>query len=368
MAANDQKYMQIALNLARRAVGTTYPNPSVACVIVKDYKIIATGVTAPGGRPHAEKIALDKAGKNAKNACAYVTLEPCCHLDKKTAPCTDELIKAGVARVVVAVEDPFHKVAGNGIKQLREARMEVITSICETEARQVNEGFFTVQSKNRPFVTLKLATSLDGKIALANGKSQWITGEIARNYAHLLRAENDAIIVGAGTVRADDPELTCRLPGLEGQSPVRVVICGKTELSPSAKIFKTRGKAPVWLIKTESAACDNEADEIISCRENNAGLVDLSDALQKLAGLGITRVLCEGGSNIATSLLQQGLVDRMIWVKAPKIIGNDGMAAIDALKIDRLDKCIGLKPEDMRKLGADVMESFGLYPENRIKN
>jgi diaminohydroxyphosphoribosylaminopyrimidine deaminase/5-amino-6-(5-phosphoribosylamino)uracil reductase len=353
------KFMKIALALAARNIGLTAPNPCVACVIVKDNQIIATGITAPGGRPHAEVVALAKAGENAKGATAYVTLEPCCHTGK-TPPCSDALIKAGIARVVVALQDPYKEVAGNGIKQLKAAGIEVITGICEAEAAELNAGFLKVQAKKRPFVTLKLATSIDGKIATSIGDSKWISGEKSRAYVHMLRAKNDAIMVGIDTVCADDPELTCRLPGLLEQSPIRVVIDTNLRIPEDSKLVKSAKNHPLWVItageQVNKAKLEALGVKVIACKSDENGRVDIADTLKTIAKLGITSLLVEGGSKLASSFIQNNLVDRLIWVKAPIIIGNEGIPAIYGDDIYTIKEARVLKYRSVKMVGEDMVE------------
>ncbi len=337
----DINYMNLALALAKRAVGNVSPNPAVGCVIVKNNQIISVGITAPGGRPHAETIAIEKAGDNARGATAYVTLEPCCHIGK-TSPCTDALIAAGIKRVVIATIDEFHKVNGGGIKQLKEAGIEVLLGVCEEESQRINAGFFSVHRNNRPYITVKIATSLDGKIATKTGDSKWITGDIARRYAHLLRAQNDAIIVGSGTVIGDNPELTCRLPGLEKESPIRVILQGKRKISPDCKLLKSSENVPVWQFEAE----------------DSNGQVNLAKMLQMLAEKGMTRVLVEGGQKILQSFLEQKLIDELVWIRAPIIVGNDGIAAISGLGIEEITSTINPGKVVSRKLGNDTLEIY----------
>ena len=296
--------MQIALRLARRNLGQTWPNPSVGAIIVKDGQIIGQGITAKGGRPHAETQALEQAGEKAKGATLYVTLEPCCH-QGQTPPCTDAIIKAGISTVVVACKDPNPLISGLGMELLHQAGITVIEKIGEAEALEINRGFFSVITKKRPYIALKLATSLDGKIATATGASKWITSEKSRFQAQLLRSQYDAIATGIGTVLADDPQLTCRLPGLEGRSPVRVVFDRQGRLSKDSKLMKTKDQWPVWEMASP-----------------------LSEAMEDLANRGITRLLVEAGAKLSTAFLQSGLVDRIYWFRAPLMIGNDGLAAI----------------------------------------
>lgn len=319
--------MQAALQLARRNLGQTWPNPSVGAVIVKDDHVIAHGATARGGRPHAETEALALAGANAKGATLYVTLEPCSH-HGKTPPCTDPIISAGIVRVVVACRDPNPQVNGQGIAQLKQAGIEVIENVGSKEALDINRGFFSVIQKKRPFISLKLATSLDGKIATHSGESRWITNETSRRYGHLLRSRYDAITTGIGTVLSDDPLLTCRLPGLEDRSPVRVIFDSKKRLPATSQLAKTAGAVPVWVISREAA---RSADAGITVFQGDPGAdgIDLEKTVKLLAEQGITRLLIEAGGKLSSAFLQSSLVDRMYWFRAPLIIGNDGAAAID---------------------------------------
>jgi diaminohydroxyphosphoribosylaminopyrimidine deaminase/5-amino-6-(5-phosphoribosylamino)uracil reductase len=246
--------MRRALGLARRGLGRVAPNPAVGCVLVradlgssKSGRIVGAGWTQPGGRPHAETEAIAQAGKLAKGAHAFVTLEPCNH-QGQTGPCTEALIDAGVSAVTIATEDPDPRVSGSGVQRLKDAGIDVRCGLLEAEARLLNAGFFSRVTQNRPWVTMKTATTMDGAIASRNGKSQWITGPEARMRGHLYRAENDAILTGIGTVREDDPELTCRLPGMADRSPVRVVVDPRLEIDIAAKLFDSLETAPLWLL------------------------------------------------------------------------------------------------------------------------
>src|SRR5215475_6368773 len=245
-AYGERDAMQAALALARRGLGAVWPNPAVGCVIVKDGRVVGRGWTQPGGRPHGETEALRRAGPAARGATAYVSLEPCCHWGR-TPPCVDALIAAGIQRVVVALEDPDPRVAGGGLRRLRAAGLTVETGLCAAEAAEVNAGFLCHRSLGRPLVTLKLATSLDGRIATRRGESRWISGSLARDRAHALRASHDAITVGVQTVLADDPQLTCRLPGLNDRSPVRVVIDRHLRIPPAARLIADARQVSTWV-------------------------------------------------------------------------------------------------------------------------
>jgi len=338
---NDLVCMRTALALARRGLGAVWPNPAVGCVIVKDGHIVGRGWTQPGGRPHGETEALRRAGPAAQRATAYVTLEPCCHWGK-TPPCADALIAAGVKRAVVAIEDPDPRMAGAGIARLRQAGIAVELGLGAAEAAEINAGFFSRLAHGRPLVTLKLATSLDGRIALATGESQWITGAPARERGHLLRAQHDAILVGTGTALADDPQLTCRLPGLAGRSPVRVVLDRELRIPLGAKLFADAKAVPTWVVTDGCAdsgrkqALADRGIEVIDVSADPAGGLSLPEVLASLAGRGVTRVLVEGGGRLAAALLKDGLVDRLVWAHAPMLIGGDGIPAVAALALGSL--------------------------------
>lgn len=360
--APDRGFMTNALALAGRGLGTTAPNPSVGCVIVSDGLIVGRGHTQPGGRPHAETEALHQAGKQAKGATVYVTLEPCCH-QGQTPPCTDALIAAGVSRVVIANADPDDRVDGGGIAALEEAGIEVFTGLLEAEAGQINAGYFKRNLAGLPFIALKSASSLDGRIALANGHSQWITGETARRYGHMLRASHDGIIVGSGTVLADDPQLTCRLPGYNKDSaqPVRIVLDRRLRISPEAGLVVTAQETPTWVITGAEANAD-KVDNLKVAGVHVFVAADPSDhafaraAASLLAEKGLTRLLIEGGGQVAASFLHDGLVDRIYALRAPKIIGDDGRPAMAALNLAQLSEAQLFKRAEIREFGDDILE------------
>ncbi len=319
--------MQAALSLARRNLGQTWPNPSVGAVIVRDGHIIAEGYTARGGRPHAETQALEQAGPRAKDATMYVSLEPCSH-HGKTPPCTEAIIRSGIKHVVIACTDPNPQVSGKGIAQLKATDIEVTEGICHDEAAELNRGFFSVITKKRPFISLKIATSMDGKIATGKGESQWITSGPAREYAHMLRSQYDAVATGIGTVLADDPQLTCRLSGLEDKSPVRVVFDSRLRLPKQSRLAQSAHSNPVWCLHGANAKSEYlETLGIKTLATNSKERIDITEAMSLLAQQGITRLLVEAGAALSTAFLQSGLVDRMYWFRAPLVIGNDGLAA-----------------------------------------
>ncbi len=355
---DDHGHMQAALGLARRNLGRVWPNPSVGCIVVKEGVVLGRGVTAPGGRPHGEPQALAQAGGAARGATVYVSLEPCNH-HGKTPPCSEALIAAGVARIVVACEDPDPRVSGSGIRRLREASIQVDVGLCAEEAQEVNHGFITRIMKGRPGVTLKLATSLDARVATAAGHSQWITGPESRARGHLLRAHHDAILVGIGTVLADDPELTCRLPGLEAANPVRIVLDSSLRLPVTAKLVQGAASvAPTWVVTragadaAKAAALEAFGVRILRVDGDVRGQPPVQAALNALAGQGITRLLVEGGPTVATAFLKSGLVDQVEWFRAPMLIGGDGLSAVAGLDTDLLSQALRLSP------AHDLVDSY----------
>jgi len=360
----DTAAMHAALALARRGLGNVWPNPAVGCVIARDGRVVGRGWTQPGGRPHAEAEALARAGAAAQGATAYVTLEPCSHWGR-TPPCADALIAAGVRRVAAAALDP-NPVAGGGLARLREAGVAVELGLGMEEAAEINAGFFTRLRLGRPLVTLKLATSLDGRIATASGESRWITGAASRERGHLLRATHDAILVGSGTVIADDPQLTCRLPGLAARSPVRIVLDSRLRLPLTARLVAEARQVPTWVVTLDAAdharrqALRDAGVEIIAAEPDDAGRVDVAAALGLLGERGLTRLLVEGGGQLAASLLRGGLVDRLAWFHAPLLLGDDGVPAVAALGLDALAGAPGFERLSSEAVGDDVLSTFRL--------
>jgi diaminohydroxyphosphoribosylaminopyrimidine deaminase / 5-amino-6-(5-phosphoribosylamino)uracil reductase len=349
-----------ALVLAERALGLTAPNPAVGCVIVKDGAVIGRGRTAKGGRPHAETAALQQAGEGARGATAYVTLEPCAHTGQ-TPPCAEALIAAGIARVVVAVEDPDPRVSGRGLQMLRDAGIEVVTGLCAAEAAERNAGFFKRLRQGRPLVTLKIAQSLDGRTATATGESQWITGEAARAYGHLLRARNDAILVGVNTALADDPMLDCRLPGLEERSPMRVVLDTRLRLPEGSKLAQTARVLPTLVFTTAPAggeALEACGVEILRLERDVAGRPRLETVLAELGKRGLTRLLVEGGATVHAAFLDRNLVDALEVFTAPIILGAGGLGAVEALAALALGEAPRFRPVARRRLGPDLLVSY----------
>jgi len=362
---DDFGHMRAALALARRGLGRVAPNPAVGCVLVRDGIVVGRGWTQPGGRPHAETEALKRAGAAAAGAVAYVTLEPCAH-HGSTPPCADALIAAGVSRVVVAIEDPDPRVAGRGLDRLAAAGIAVETGICAEEARRLNAGFLKRVEVGMPLVTLKLATSLDGKIATHCGESQWITGEAARAFGHMLRRQHDAVMVGSGTVLADDPELTVRLPGLADPPPRRIVVDGRLRTPLTAKLVATAALVPTLIVTLvgvdplRARAFRDCGVTLLEMPPDVDGNVDLKAALEALAKQGLTRILVEGGATLAASLLRWRLADRLAWFRSPGLIGGDGLDAVKPFGVDRLvDQALGTRLSVMR-MGQDLLETFAL--------
>jgi diaminohydroxyphosphoribosylaminopyrimidine deaminase/5-amino-6-(5-phosphoribosylamino)uracil reductase len=340
----------------------------VGCVLVgDDGRLIARGWTQPGGRPHAETEALARAGEDARGSCAYVTLEPCAH-SGQTPPCAGALIEAGVARVVIACQDPDPRVSGRGIAMLEAAGITVTAGVLADEARTLNAGFLSRLERGRPHLALKMATSLDGRIATRGGQSKWITGAPARRYGHLLRAHFDAVLVGAGTARADDPALDCRLAGLEDASPLRLVADSHLRLDPAGKLARSAQHQPTWAITLEPADSEKARAlaalgvEIITTAPDDAGRPDMARALKALAERGLTRVLVEGGGGLAAALLRAGLVDELYWFHAGLTLGGDAMAAIGPLEIEALDSAPRWRRTGIRRLGQDLLETFAANP------
>lgn len=358
MTQSDERFMALALGLGRRGQGRTWPNPAVGCVIVKEGRVVGRGWTQPSGRPHAEPVALAQAGEAAKGATAYVTLEPCSHYGK-TPPCAKALIEAQVARVVVAVGDSDGRVAGRGFQMLREAGIEVTQGVLADEAARDLQGFFFKTEQGRPLVTLKLALTLDGRIATATGESQWITGPEARRLVHMMRARHDAVMVGGGTARADDPSLTVRDLGIEDH-PVRVVVSRRLDLPLMSNLARTANDIPVWLAHGTDAdpelvrTWEGLGAELLPC-DLDGTHVSPKSLLQALGAKGLTRVFCEGGGALAASLLTADLVDELVVFTAGKAIGAEGFPGVGAMGLERLAAAPSFDLAEQRLVGADMM-------------
>jgi diaminohydroxyphosphoribosylaminopyrimidine deaminase / 5-amino-6-(5-phosphoribosylamino)uracil reductase len=406
----DQRFMSLALALGRRGLGNTWPNPAVGAVVVRhdgEPVIVGRGWTKPGGRPHAETEALRRAGAAARGATLYATLEPCSH-HGKTPPCTDAILAAGITRVVSAIEDP-NALAGRGHALLRANGITVDVGVCAAEARRAHAGHIRSVCDHRPHVLLKLAVSADGKVALAGRKPVPITGEAARARVHLMRAMNDAILIGIGTALADDPQLTCRLPGMASRSPVRVVLDAGLRLPAASALVRSARETPLWVMAGESAPKEAEAALVARgvavfrvpasfspppCGEGSGvgvggnGMVepsapdppprpsptrgegeeramprtyrgpDMSAALRLLAERGITRLMVEGGPTVAAALLAADLVDEAVLLRGPNPIGPDGIDALEAMPLTALTASPKLRSLGIETVGADTIETF----------
>ncbi len=365
MIDTDHRFMAMALSLGRRGQGTCWPNPAVGCVIVKDGRVVGRGWTQSGGRPHAETVALAQAGAQARGATVYVTLEPCAH-HGETPPCSEALVAAGVARVVGAVEDSDGRVAGQGFAALSKAGIDVTTGVFAAKAAHDHAGFFLKTENGRPMVTLKMASSFDGRSATATGQSQWITGPEARCVVHAMRARHDAVMVGAGTARADDPSLTVRDLGIE-QQPVRVVVSRHLDLPLLGQLARTANKVPVWLCHGAGAdierlrAWEGLGARLIPCGMQGVQL-DTADVLQQLGQAGLTRVFCEGGGALAASLLAADLVDELVGFTAGLAIGAEGLPVIGAMGIDKLTVAPRFKLVETCAVGPDIMHRWTRDP------
>lgn len=355
---NDARFMSLALSLGRRGQGCVWPNPAVGCVIVQGDRIVGRGWTQPSGRPHAETEALAQAGEAARGATAYVTLEPCAH-HGKTPPCAEALIAAGVTRVVVAVGDSDARVDGKGIEMLRAAGIEVSMGVGATEAQRDHAGFFNRTELGRPLVTLKLANSFDGRIATGTGESQWITGPEARRVVHAMRSRHDAVMVGGGTARKDDPSLTVRGLGVTHQ-PARVVLSRRLDLPLMGQLARTAGEIPVILCHgadADGALVQTWRDlgaTLLPCAVHGMQL-DPTDALRQLGSHGLTRVFCEGGGALAASLIEADLVDELVGFTAGVVIGAEGLPGIGAMGLSKLAAAPRYALQEVRRVGPDAM-------------
>jgi diaminohydroxyphosphoribosylaminopyrimidine deaminase / 5-amino-6-(5-phosphoribosylamino)uracil reductase len=362
--AVDQRYMRLALSLGRRGQGRTWPNPAVGAVIVKDGVIVGRGWTQPGGRPHAEPVALARAGEAARGATLYVTLEPCSHFGK-SPPCVDAVTASGISRVVSAIEDPNPEVAGKGHAKLRAAGIAVDVGLCAAEAAHDHAGHFRRIRDQRPHVILKLAVSADDKIAAVGHRPVAITGDVAKARVHLLRARCDAILVGIGTVLADDPVLTCRLPGMEARSPVRVVLDRALRLPGSSRLVHSARATPLWVITSETA----EAAAAVKLGAAGAQVVrvatdlakpglDLPGVLRALAEKGVTRLMVEGGAKVASSFVAAGLADEIWLLRGPAIVGADGVPALDALPLAAITQSPEFRVRASETLDRDTLTIY----------
>jgi diaminohydroxyphosphoribosylaminopyrimidine deaminase/5-amino-6-(5-phosphoribosylamino)uracil reductase len=357
----DRDFMSVALALGRRGLGQTWPNPAVGAVIVRNGIVVGRGWTQPGGRPHAETEAIGRAGNATRGATMYVTLEPCSH-HGKTPPCADAVAAAGVARVVSALEDPNPEVAGQGHARLRDAGISVDVGVCAEEAARDHAGHIRRMREGRPHVCLKLAVSADGKAGLAGRRPAAITGEEARARVHVMRAMHDAVLTGIGTVLADDPQLTCRLPGMAKRSPVRVVLDSRLQLPLQSRLVQTARDVPVWLMAAEDVPQDKE-QPLRACgveifRVGAPKGLDLATILAQLAQQGITRVMVEAGPRVAAKFVNENFVDETVLLRAPATLGADAIDALEGMPLTRLTQSPRFRSRGMQKLGVDTMEVF----------
>ncbi|MCY4304051.1 MAG: bifunctional diaminohydroxyphosphoribosylaminopyrimidine deaminase/5-amino-6-(5-phosphoribosylamino)uracil reductase RibD [Aestuariivita sp.] len=357
----DERWMRLALSLGRRCQGSTWPNPAVGCVIIKDDCVVGRGWTQPTGRPHAEVEALRRAGKAAKGATAYVSLEPCSH-QGETPPCVNALLASGIKRVVAPINDCDSRVSGRGFDILRSAGVDITTGVCVSEAQKNHRGFFLRNQQGRPHITLKLASSLDGRIATAAGESRWITGPQARRFVHRMRLKHDAVMIGAGTARADDPSLTVREMGAVKQ-PVRIVVSQHLDIPLIGKLARSAHQVPVWLVHGKNADPDRLkawkqlGARLFQCNETKAQLEPI-DILKKLGEAGLTQVLCEGGSALSASLLSANLVDELVSFISGMTIGGDGLASVGAIGLDQLSDASQFLLDDVVDIAGDVMVTW----------
>lgn len=363
MNTRDAHHMEQAVRIARRGLGLAWPNPSVGAIVVtQSGEIAGRGWTAPGGRPHAEAIALERARSKAEGSTLYVTLEPCAHEGRGMA-CADAIVAARLGRVVIGVRDPDPRTAGQGIVKLKAAGIEVIEGVAAADAASVTFGHLMRVSAGRPAVTLKLAVGADGRIPKGDGAPVWITGPEARAHGHLLRAQNDAILVGRGTISADNPSLTCRLPGMACRSPVRVVLDRRLRTPPEAVLFEDV-MVPVWLLCAAGRAQENadmlhdQGAEIVPVPVDDLGFIDVRDALETLAHRGITRVLVEGGPSVACAFLDADLVDEAVIYQGPDPAGEEGLTPFRGDGLDRLTESGHFTLIATRSFGQDRMTSW----------
>ena len=357
----DRRFLAAAIRLGMSGQGLTFPNPSVGAILVNNGKVVGRGRTARGGRPHAETIALECAGAKAKGATLYVSLEPCTH-HGRTPPCTDAIIAAGVKRVVAGMGDPDPRVSGQGIANLREAGLDVVGDAAES-ATTAHIGHIRRIGSGRPHVALKMAISADGFIGRSGAGQIAITGETAGRHIQAFRSQFDAIVIGRGTAEADDPQLTCRLPGLEDRSPIRIVIAGQGGIKPGLALFSPASAVPSWVIGTtgrpDGFHAEADPDRIRWLQvPGNDGQVDPAAALQALGQAGLTRIMVEGGSRLAGSLLAGDLIDEAILFRSPSVIGDNGIPALAGQDLAAIENATAFDPVERRWFGKDRMTRY----------
>ena len=365
--STDEKYLQQALKLAAKGRGRTSPNPMVGALVVKNGTIVGKGFHPAAGKPHAEVYALREAGEMARQATMYVTLEPCNH-QGRTPPCTEAIIAAGISRVVVGMEDPNPKVAGNGMTRLRAAGIEIISGILEDKCRRLNEAYIKYITTNTPFVTLKIAASMDGRIATHTGHSHWITGEQSRRYVHRLRDETDAILIGIGTLLQDNPRLTTRLPGKKGLNPYRIIVDSRLRTPLHADIFGTDAREKLILVtsfakRDELELYRERTCHILQIPADDLGQLDLKFLMKELAELEIMSLIIEGGAEINGSAVDAGIVDKICFFYAPLLIGGRGsIGMMGGRGIDFIPDAQRIKEVKIRRFGPDICVEGYLQP------
>jgi diaminohydroxyphosphoribosylaminopyrimidine deaminase/5-amino-6-(5-phosphoribosylamino)uracil reductase len=358
-------FVRLMLALARRGLGRTWPNPSVGAVIVnaEHDQILGRGTTSPGGRPHAEIVALAGAGETARGGTLYVTLEPCAH-HGVTPPCADAIIRAGLAEVVYGLVDPDPRVSGEGLSRLKRHGVTVRQGNFSDEARWLTLGHTLRTTQNRPFVQVKLAVGADGLVPAGGGAPVWVTSAQARGFAHLLRTQADAIAVGRATITADNPQLTCRLPGLESCSPVRIVFAGNGGISPASRLFADIASVPVWIIRGakapwgEIAGLKNAGAKLITSTASRNGRLDILPALAQLASEGITRLFVEGGPSLVTAFLDAGVADEIFIFHGARPAGLDGIRPFGREGLERLDNMTDYALVEKRPFGPDTVATY----------
>ena len=355
----QEAFMRLALSLARRGLGNVWPNPAVGCVIVSKGQIVGRGWTMPGGRPHAEVVALKQAGGLARGGEVYVTLEPCCH-EGKTGPCAEALVSAGIKKIYISTLDPDPRVNGKGVLFLKKNKISTSVGLLEKEAIRLNLGFFLKISQGRPLVTMKTASTLDGKIALGNGLSKWITNESARGFSHLFRYIHDAVAVGSGTVLADNPELTCRLPGITNCNKPRIILDRRLRTADDSNLANSARENPVWIVTSDThkkhklKKLEAKGVKIILSPLSGDPKTDLITVLKHLGKLGLTRLLFEPGSQLGAALLTAGLIDQLVVFRSSSIAGNDGVGMIGNLYLSEISNM----PKMVRNYGLKIEENY----------
>lgn len=356
----DETYMKMALSLAEQGRGWTAPNPMVGAVIVKDDKVVGKGFHQKAGGPHAEIHALEEAGENAKGATLYVTFEPCNHTGR-TPPCTKAILKGGVKRVVAGMKDPNPGVTGGGLEFLKSQGLDITVGVCEEKCRRLNEIFLKYITTSLPFVILKCAATLDGRIATRTGDSRWITNPRSRQFVHELRHAVDAVMVGIGTVVKDDPQLTTRLEGRKGSDPVRIVLDTRLSISPEARLLHLASDSDTYIVTSrsvlpEKAKSLEKTGVRLFAMDCHEGRIDLKALVRELGKLEITSLLIEGGARVNGSALRAGIVDKICMFYAPKICGgDDGVPICAGPGVERMEQSMGLKDVSVHRFGDDVM-------------